>query len=72
MRDPGKKADLGDIMLIARIHALIGTTEFHDCPAIIEIPAYQKLPFGKLTPNQSLMILDEAREELDELSQLLS
>lgn len=71
MRDSGKKADLGDIILIARIHSLIGTAEFHDCPPIIEIPAYQKLPLGKLTPGKSLMILDEARDELDELSQLL-
>jgi len=67
MRDPGRKADLGDILLIARIHALIGTDEFYDCPSLVDLPAYKKLPLGKLTPNQSLEILDEAKDELEEL-----
>ncbi|MDF1643362.1 MAG: HDOD domain-containing protein [Pseudomonadales bacterium] len=72
MRDPLKKADLSDIILIARIHSMLGTPEFRDCPAITDIPAFHKLPFGKLTPNQSLLILEEAKEEIVELNQLLS
>ena len=71
MRDPGRKADLGDILLIARVHALIGSDEFYDCPSILDLPAYQKLPLGKLTPERSLAILEEAKEELDELSLLM-
>lgn len=67
MRDSGKKADLGDLLLIARIHALIGRDELSACPALVDLPAYSKLPFGKLTPNQSLEILVEAKDELDEL-----
>jgi HD-like signal output (HDOD) protein len=71
MRDPRSKADLGDILLIARIHALIGSDEFYDCPSILDLPAYQKLPLGKLTPDQSLAILEEAEEELEELRLLM-
>ncbi|MBV1888927.1 MAG: HDOD domain-containing protein [Proteobacteria bacterium] len=72
MRDPHKKADLSDIILIARIHSMLGTPEFRDCPAITDIPAFHKLPFGKLTPNQSLLILEDAKEEIVELNRLLS
>lgn len=67
MRDSGDKADLGDLLQIARIHALIGREEFFDCPALIDLPAYSKLPCGKLAPNQSLEILEEAKDELAEL-----
>lgn len=72
MRDSGNKADLGDLLLIARIHALIGRDEFSDSPALVDLPAYSKLPFGKLTPNQSLEILEEARDELDDLQLLFA
>ena len=71
MRDPEKRADLGDILLIARIHALIGSDEFYDCPSMLDLPAFQKLPLGKLTPGQSLAILEEAKEELEELHLLM-
>ncbi|MCB1850689.1 MAG: HDOD domain-containing protein [Gammaproteobacteria bacterium] len=69
-RDTGKKADLGDLLLIARIHASIGHEDFTDCPSIPDIPAFYKFPLGKLTPDQSLEILAEASEELDELQQM--
>ena len=69
-RDTGKKADLGDLLLIARIHASIGHEDFTDCPSIPDIPAYYKFPLGKLTPDQSLEILAEAGDELDELQQM--
>ena len=72
MRDPREKADLSDIILIARIHSMLGTPEFRDCPAITDIPAFHKLPFGKLTPNKSLLILEDAKEEIVELNRLLS
>ncbi len=70
MRDVSKKADIGDILLVARIHALIGHETFLDCPSIVDLPVYKKLPLGKLTPDQSLEILKEARDELEELRQL--
>lgn len=72
MRDPGSKPDLGDIILIARIHSTIGTPEFSQCPPMTEIPAFHKLPLGKLTPNQSLEILEEAKDEIAELNSMLA
>ena len=70
-RDPGQKPDLADIVLIARLHALIGSPEFQACPAFGEVPAFKKLPFGELTPDQSIKMLEESREEIAELSRIL-
>ncbi|MBL4584531.1 MAG: HDOD domain-containing protein [Pseudomonadales bacterium] len=71
LRDPHSKADLGDIILIARIHSMLGTPEFRQCPAINEIPAFHKLPLGKLTPGQSLKILEDAKDDIAEMNHLL-
>jgi HD-like signal output (HDOD) protein len=70
-RDPAKKPDLADIVLIARLHSLIGTPEFRNCPSFGEVPAFHKLPLGELTPDQSLKMLEESREEIAELARIL-
>jgi HD-like signal output (HDOD) protein len=72
LRDPSEEPDMADIVLIARLHSLIGTAEFADCPPFDQIPAFHKLPFGELTPDQSLKMLDDAREELEQLEQLMA
>ncbi len=70
-RDTGKKADLSDIVLIARLHSMIGTPQFKECPGFQELPAFQKLPVGELTPDNSIRMLDEAREEIANLTRML-
>ncbi|MBV1914994.1 MAG: HDOD domain-containing protein [Pseudomonadales bacterium] len=72
MRDGHKKPDLGDIILIARIHSMIGTPEINKCPSLPDIPAFGKFDLGELTPDQSLEILDDAKDEIAELNQLLA
>lgn len=71
MRDKKPQADLADIVLVARLHTYIGTPEMRNCPRINQIPAYKKLPFGELGPNQSLLILEQAREDIEAINQLL-
>ena len=71
LRDPQPAPDLADVVLIARLHALIGTPEFRDCPALTEMPAFRKLALGELTPELSLRILEDSRDELVELERLL-
>jgi HD-like signal output (HDOD) protein len=71
-RDPQEKADLADLVLVARLHAAIGTPEFHDCPPLTALPAFSKLALGELTPRNSLRMVEESREELDEIERLLS
>lgn len=71
-RDQCKAPDMADIVLIARLHALIGTPEFKDCPPLDEIPAFHKLPLGELTPDNSIKMLEESREELNEIARMLN
>jgi len=72
LRDEQRKPDLADLVLIARYHALIGTPEFQSCPPLSELPAFRKLPLGKLTPEKSLEMLAEAQNELEELARILT
>ena len=71
LRDPGEEPDLSDIVLIARLHSLIGTPEFRDCPTFDQVPAFHKLPLGELSPRQSLKMLEDSRDELAELERML-
>lgn len=63
--------DIADIVTIARHHQHMAKGELKACPSITNIPAYHKLPFKELTPDQSLNILDEAKEEIEELRKML-
>lgn len=71
MRDKSPQADLADIVLLARLHTYVGTPEMRKCPPIYKIPAFKKLPIGDLGPSQSLLILEEAQQDVDALKQLL-
>lgn len=71
MRDSGDKPDLSDIVLIARLHSLIGTPQFKECPSFQELPAFRKLPVGELTPDNSIRMLDEAHEAIASLTRML-
>jgi HD-like signal output (HDOD) protein len=72
MRDESEKADYVDLVQVAILHASIGTDQMHNLPRLDLIPAFHKLALGKLTPRHSLEILDNAKEEIDEIRQLLS
>ncbi len=67
MRNPGSSADLADVVTIARMHACVGTPRMRGMPRINEVPAYEKLNLGELGPRDSLAILDEAQQEIDEV-----
>ena len=70
-RDPEPSADLSDIVLIARLHASVGTPEMHEAPKINEVPAFAKLPLGDVGPDESLEFLREADADVSELMQVL-
>lgn len=72
MRDPGPKAELADMVLLARLHAHVGTPAMRRCPRINTVPAYAKLPMGELSPQDSLSILEEARQEVAEMQRLMA
>ena len=71
-REGGRKPDLSDVVLIARLHSLLGTPEFGQCPSFDELPAFHKLPLGELTPRRSIRMLEQAQDEITELGRLLA
>ncbi len=71
LRDDSKEADYTDILLIAQLHAYLGTPEMSQLPRIDEVPAFTKLALGTLSPRMSLVILDEAKQEIDQMRRML-
>ena len=70
-RNENDKLDLSDIVLIARWYSLMGTEEFSTCPSFLEMPAFKKLPCEQLEADNSLKLLVDSREEIDELHKTL-
>ncbi len=70
-RNSGDTVDTSDIVSIARHHYYMGNGYGSDCPKLTDIPAYHKLAFKELTPDESLVILEEAKEDIEELHKML-
>ena len=69
-RDSGEKPDYCDVVLTAQLHSFFGTPKMEGIPALEDIPAFSKLAGGNLTPEISMKILDEAKEQIFETKQL--
>jgi hypothetical protein len=48
-------------VIVARLHALVRRRELERLPRIDETPAFRKLALGNLSPQLSLLVLDESR-----------
>ena len=70
-RDGGPLPDYCDLLIVAHLHALVRQREFAQLPRIDETPAFGKLALGELTPKLSLLVLDEARVQVQEMRTLL-
>jgi len=64
--------DYVDVVLLAQLHTLIGKPHMETLPRVDQLPAYQKLDFGRLTPRRSIAVLELADQEIQELKQILS
>lgn len=71
-RDSGKEADYSDIVMIAQLHSYIGKVDIKRMPKMDELPAYKKLASGNLDADQSINILDQAKDEIENIQQMLS
>ena len=71
-RDHEGGPDYGDLVVVAHLHSLVRKRAFHELPRIDETPAFQKLAAGLLSPQLSLVVLDEAKNQVQELRQLLA
>jgi HD-like signal output (HDOD) protein len=59
----GENLNLNDIVLLAKYHCFLGTPGA-DLPTIASMPAYQKLGDQALTPEMSLQILHDAKQQV--------
>lgn len=71
-RDTGKEADYSDIVMIAQLHSYIGKVDIKRMPKMDELPAYKKLASGNLDADQSINILDQAKDEIENIRQMLN
>jgi len=63
--------DYVDLVIIAKLHALIGHHQDRELPEIDQTPAYAKLGFHESSPESSMQILDQAHQEIQETVSLL-
>jgi HD-like signal output (HDOD) protein len=61
-----------DVVILARLHALIGTPGQDRLPRIDQVPAFAKLANGELTPRHSLAVLEAAEADVREVRGLIS
>lgn len=71
-RDSGAQATYADIVMISQLHSFIGKIDPKKMPRMDELPAYRKLAAGNLDVDLSLNILDQARDEIENIRQLLN
>ncbi|WP_323752639.1 HDOD domain-containing protein [Marinobacter sp.] len=63
---------LVDIVIVAQMHAMIGSGQSAGLPAFDEVPAWRRLGELELNASRSLQLLSEARERVTEAQKLLS
>lgn len=72
LRQPGEKPDYCDIIIVAQLHAMVGQPGADERPRLDEVPAFTKLALGQLTPELSIKVLEQAKEQVEETINLLS
>jgi len=64
--------NLNDIVLLAKYHALLTSPGKTNLPLLIALPAFQKLENQPLTPEMSLQILHDAKQQIAETMNFFS
>lgn len=62
----GSQLDLNDIVLLAKFHHLLALPSKPVLPFISSLPAFQKLGNQPLTPEMSLHVLQDAKQQINE------
>lgn len=63
---------LADILILARLHCLSASEQHPTLPSIDQVPAFHKISPGALSKQMTLQILDDAREQITEVRNLLN
>lgn len=70
LRDNESEPDYCDVVMVAHLHSYFGTPKADGLPNLSEVPAFAKLAGGELTPEISMLVLEEAKERIQETKQL--
>lgn len=60
-----------DIILVAQLHAFIGSRKMRKLPTLDLVPAFHRVAGGNLNPQQSFSIIDQARDDIHAIAQVL-
>ncbi len=71
-RDSGTQATYSDIVMIAQLHSFFGKVDIKKMPKMDELPAYKKLVSGNLDANLSINILDQVKDEIENIRMMLN
>jgi HD-like signal output (HDOD) protein len=72
MRDKSNNPDYVDLLLVAQLHSYVGTARMHSLPRLDLIPAFHKMALGQLTPRHSIGLLENAKEQIREMREMLA
>lgn len=61
--------DLCDIVILARLHSMLGKSEHKNLPTVTALPATSKLDHLELSPENSLALLSDAKAKIHEAFQ---
>jgi len=71
-RDSGPQATYSDVVMISQLHSFIGKIDAKKMPAMDTLPAYKKLAAGNLDVGVSINILDQVKDEIEGIRQMLN
>lgn len=71
-RDSGEHATYSDIVMVSQLHSFIGKVDIKRMPKMDELPAYKKLVSGNLDADLSIGILDQVKDEIEHIRQMLN
>jgi HD-like signal output (HDOD) protein len=66
-RDPEPKADLADLVLIARLHAGAVWRDDGEHPRLDQVPAFSKFSLGELGEDSSLLLLHDQEQAIEDV-----
>ncbi len=69
---PEAEPQLVDVVIVAQLHSMIGSSQNDHLPPFEQVPAWRRLGELDLNASRSLQLLSEAREKVDAVHKLLS
>jgi len=64
MRNASGEVDYADVVIVAKVHSLFGTSESSRLPLLTDIPSFKKLALSDEGAEASMQVLQEAKEDI--------